>query len=290
MSNTVDSVFNREFKEMMNARKAKVTGFALSSITMPDFSELTKTEGLFVGNRKLKVALIRKIDEPFFERLNNTEVELIGKTKLLKRQVLSDGTFRKDKNGNYVADDIVVPHTCIAILSTISIGLKRFIEKDGRKIEHRTSEGYRYVDYVETSNGRKYIYVVPREKVYRLDMNALALSFNKHRNYYRASKIALQNGHYIYMYVMPYSYRDNISSHIIGLKASTNFNKEVDVLLKHWLKEGVIFPTDLTQLKDQISGTTNIGFMEYEGTLLEDDYKRYTVSLAEEKDLNLEEG
>lgn len=281
---TYDNIFNREFKDMMNSRKAHITGFALSTIPLPDFKSVTPSNSTFyTGAKTRKVALVKGVTEPFFERLNNTEVELVGRAKLYKRQVLSDGSFRKDNNNKYVADEVTVPHTSVAVLSPISIGLKRFKEDSrGSQIEHRPSEGYKYVDYVETKEGRKYIYIVPKQLVFRLTLVALMLTHHRHRNFYHGTKIALQNGHYIYLYTAPYTYRENTGAYILGLKASTNFDTEVKQLLDFWQKTKVMFPIQDTQLKEQINGLTNLGFQEMEGTLTIEDFKRLDKSLADE--------
>lgn len=292
MAVTYDSIFNREFKEMMNSRKARVTGFALGSIPLPDFKSVTPSKSTFYSGAKTrKVALVKGVSEPFFERLENTEVELVGRTKLFKRQVLSDGSFRKDANNNYVADEVTVPQSSIAVLSPISIGLKRFKEdKRGNQVEHKPSEGYKYIDYVETKEGRKYIYVLPRQRVFRLSLVALMITHNRHRNFYHCTRIALQNGHYIYLYTAPYTYRENMGAHVIGLKASTNFDKEVKLLLDFWQEKKIMFPIQDTALKEQINGVTNIGFQEMEGTLTIEDFKRYDKSLADESRDGLEDG
>lgn len=284
MTTSYEKVFYREFKEMMNARKAHITGFSLNSIPLPSFhQESTLKTKFYVGTKTRKLALVKGVSEPFFERLNNTEVELLGRTKLYKRQVLSDGSFRKDKDGNYVVDEVTVPNTSVGVLSPISIGLKRFIEDErGKKKEHKPSEGYRYVDYVETKEGRKYIYIVPKQFVYRLSLVALIITHNRHKNYYHGVRVALQNGHYVYVYTVPYTYRENSGSLVIGVKASTDFNNEVKRLFDFWQRNGIMFPIESTRLTDQLNGITNLGFQEVEGTLTPGDYKRYHQSLAEE--------
>lgn len=285
MAVTYDSIFNREFKEMMNSRKAHVTGFALNTIPLPDFKTLPQSSkfSFYTGSKSRKVALIKGVTEPFFDRLTNTEVELVGRTKLYKRQVLSDGSFRKDANDSYVADEVTVPQSSVAVLSPISIGLKRVVKNErGVELEHRPSEGFRYVDYVETKEGRKYIYIIPRQYVYRLTLVALMITHNRHRNFYHGTRIALQNGHYVYLYTAPYTYRENMGAHILGIKASTDFDKEVKLLLDFWQQKKIMFPIQDTLLSEQVGGVTNLGFQEMEGTLTVEDFKRYDKSLAEE--------
>lgn len=285
MAHNYDQLFKREFKEMMDARRAHITGFSLSSVPLPNFESFTKQEPtpLYLGHLNRRIAMVKGVSEVFFDRLNKTEVELVGRTKLFKRQALSDGSFRKDDKGNYVVDEITVPNKSVAVLSPISIGLKRFKEDArGNKVQHKPAEGYRYVDYVETKEGRKYIYIIPKEHVFRVSMVALMITHNRHRNFYHGVRVALQNGHYVYVYTAPYTYRENQGARIIGVKASTNLDAEVTHLLTHWQANKIMFPIKDTSFQDQVGGISNIGFQEMEGTLVVDDFVRYSVSLAEE--------
>lgn len=114
---TNDSIFAREFKSMMDGRRSLTSGFKLSDLPLPVMDTMLQ------GVPKGRMALVRGIKELFFDRLNNQEVQLIGRTTLQKRQVLSDGSFRRDNNGQFVYDQISVSRNCIAILSSISIGI-----------------------------------------------------------------------------------------------------------------------------------------------------------------------
>lgn len=278
MAVTNDSLFYKEFRDMMNGRRSLSQGFKLVDLPLPELDTMIN------GVPKGQMALIRGIKEPFFERLNGEEVQLVGRTQLKKRQVLSDGTFRRDANGNYVCTHITVPHECVAILSKRSIGLKRYVEVNGIKREHKVSEGFRYVDYVGTREGRKYIYIVPKMYVYRLNMCALVLTPNKRRVYFQGCKLALQNGNYVYLYVVPYKYRDNMDARVLGVKSHYDFSKEVTQIIHYWMSIGVIFNLHLTALEGNINGVTNLGIMDLEGTIVAEDYKRYGVSMAEEKE------
>lgn len=278
MSGTHDSVFHKEFRDMMNGRKSISQNFNLVDLPLPNLDTMIN------GIPKGQMALVKGIKEPFFDRLNNTEVQLVGRTTLKKRQVLSDGGFRKNKDGNYEYTQIPVPHGHVAILSKLSIGLKRKVTINGVERLHKVSEGYRYIDYAETRSGRKYIYIVPKEFVYRLSMCALVLTPNKRRIYFQGCKLALQNGNYVYLYVIPYKYRENLDSRVLGVKSTFDFNKEVTTIIKYWMHIGVIFNLSLTALEGQVNGITNLGIMDLEGTIVSDDFKRYACSMADENE------
>lgn len=278
MFRTYDSLFYKEFRDMMNGRRSLAHNYRLVDLPLPEL------EGMTIGEPKGKMALVKGIKEPFFDRLNGQEVQLVGRTQLQKRQVLSDGSFRTDKDGNFVTTQVPVPHDNVAILSSVSIGLKRFIEVDGVKREHKVTEGYRYVDYVEGKQGRRYIYIVPKQFVYRLSLCALILTPNKRRVFFKGCKLALQNGNYVYLYVVPYTYRDNIDIRVLGVKSSYNFDTEVTQIIQYWMHIGVIFNLNLTALEGQVYGQTNLGILDLEGTIVSEDYQRLGVSMAEEKE------
>jgi hypothetical protein len=271
---TNDAVFAKEFRDMMNGRRSMAHSFKIMDLPLP------RLDTMINGIPKGRIALVKGVTEMFFDRLNEQEVQLVGRTTLKKRQVLSDGSFRRDSSGNYVYDQIPVSHDCVAVVSKISIGLRRFV--DGR--EHKPSEGFKYVDYVDTSFGRKYIYILPRKHVYRLNMCALILTPNKRRVYFKGCKLALQNGNYVYLYVIPYTYRENLDVRVLGVKSSYNFDKEVTAILNYWVEQGVIFHPSLTALESQVNGQTNLGIIDLEGTIIYDEYRRYGVSMAEERE------
>lgn len=277
---TNDQVFIKEFKDMMNTRKRMVTNFNVAALPLPSFASMS------TGMPKKKKAVVRKIKEPFFERLNNEEVFLIGRTSLKKRQVLSDGSFRKDDKGRDVTIPVPVPRGSVAILSSKSIGLRRKTD-DGRV--HKVSEGFMYVDYNDTQAGRRYIYIVPKEYVFRLNMCSLVITPNKRRTFFKGYRLALRNGNYIYLYVIPLTYREHMDMSVLGVKSSFQFDAEVHQLVLHWMKLGVLFNLRVTALENQINGVTNLGYTELDGTIVEDDFVRYDKSLAEEASDDLDE-
>lgn len=283
MSRTNDSLFHKEFKDMMNGRRSMVQNFNLVDLPLPEQTTMIN------GSPKLHMAVVKGITEPFFDRLNKQEVQLVGRTTLKKRQVLSDGTFRKNAQGNFEYTQIPVPHGHVAILSPLSIGLKRKIMIDGVEKQHKVSEGYRYVDYIQSKTGRKYIYIVPKDFVYRLSMCALVLTPNKRRNYFQGCKLALQNGNYVYLYVVPYRYRESLDLRVLGVKSNFDFNAEVHQIINYWMGLGVIFNLALTTLETQVNGITNLGIMDLEGTIVSEDFQRVGVSLANETEEALNE-
>lgn len=280
----INEVFYKEFTEMMNTRRASMGNnpkFQLVELPIPEM------KGVLTGNIGASLCLIKGIHEPFFESLNNEEVLLVGKTSLTKRQPSPEGGFRKDENGRIITLQIPVPHDCVAILSTKNIKMRRFLPNGE---EYISSKGFKYVDYYDTSSGvRKFIYIVPRDYVYRLSTCALILTFNTHRAYYRRYKIALQNGNYVYMYVIPYKRSvENASYRILGVKAGYNFNSEVMSIIQLWMQLGVTFNLNITALSDTVKDVNNVGITEGIGPISEGDYVRMNCSLSQEKVENSE--
>lgn len=277
MSITSNNLFYKEFRDMMNQRRALGKSIALSKFEVPNM------DGVIVGSPKGVIALVKGIKEPFFDRLNGKEVQLMPKGTLYKRKVLSDGTFRLDAEGKEIKEAVPLKRGSVAILSDVSIGLKRKIEKDGKVVSHTPSEGYGYVDYVETKNGRKYIYIVPKDFVYRLNMCALVLSLSSLRNFYKGAKIALKDGTYVNVYVVPYKYRENSGVRVLGVKSSNDFDTEFANLLKLWQSKGLIFDTRFTYLEESIRGLNNVGIIPLRGTNT-DTYVRYDLPLSRERE------
>lgn len=283
MADTSDALFIREFREMMNGRRALVPSLPLVSIPLPSIS------GVIVGEPRGKMVWIKKVQEPFFNRLNNTQAQLVGRTTLRKRQVLSDGTFRKDDQDNYVVTQIPVPHTDVAIFSPLSIGLKRVIRKNGVDQVYQAAPGFRYIDFIDNAEGRRYIYTLPKDYVYPLNLCALILTPNRRRVFYQGAKLALQDGNHVYLYVVPYKYRDNADARVIMVKPHFDFTSEVVTILAHWISLGVIFDFHLTSLDNQVNGLTNLGVIDLEGTVVADDFQVHGPSLAEADQSELEQ-
>lgn len=288
-----DVVFYKEFNNMMNERRAMPARFGYVDLPFPELSTM------IMGTPKRKMCFIGvspknewasedgKITEPYFEVLNGTTAELVGKTTLQKRQFLSDGSFRRDKNGDFVTTDVPVKKDSVAILSPVNIHLKTFeYDERGHKKNHNVSDGFKYVDYIKNpeDGSVKYIYIIPKKYVHLVNLCALVITLNKHRNYYKGSRLALQNGNWVYIYVIPYKYRENPSYRVCGVKDSTDFDEEVNNILTFWYQMGIIFDLNLTVLQNQVKGQNNAAIVDLDPTLDVSDYVAYDKdkSLADE--------
>lgn len=271
---TYENIFSREFSNMMNDRKSQNTNFSIIDIPVPNLNLITNQDFVCGG----KLAYVKGILEPYFSELSGTEVEVVKGRKFDKKLSLygEDGkvVFRKDKEGNFITQEIIVESNFVGVYSSKNIHLPNKIEKNGVKREYKPTLGYKYIDYVDTPKGRKYLYLIPMECVFPMELCALVISLNKHRAYYKGCKVALTNGHYVHIYSIPYKYRENTGYKLIGAKTNPNFDIEMKKLLNYWMKLGILFDLNLTALDSQVKGTMNLGILDLVGTCEVSDYQK----------------
>ena len=281
-----ETVFAKEFTQMMNQRREQNAGLSIKDLPCPDLKLIAAKDFITGG----KLAYIKDIQEPFFSDLNETAAEIVKGRTFKKRVSYYDETgkvkFREDKNGGTMQIDVPVSSGFVAVYSSVNIHLPNKLERNGEKRIYRPKDGYKFVDYVDTEKGRKYLYLVPIENVYPLELCALVISLNKHRAYYKGCRVALTNGHYVYVYSIPYKYRENSGYYLIGAKPNPNFDEEMKILLDYWIKHDILFDLNMTALDSQYKGTINVGIEDYPGTCMPEDYVKITNSL---KKADLEE-
>lgn len=278
-----ENVFAREFNTMMNERKAKNTGFSVYDIPYPNLKLISQKDYVAGG----KLAFVKDIEEPFFSALNSTNVEVIKGRNFKKRLSYFDDEgkvqFRKDEKGELKTLDIAVNKGFVAVYSPINIHLPNKITINGVKKDYMPKSGFRYVDYIDTPKGRRFLYLIPMENVYPLELCALVISLNKHRAYYKGCKVALTNGHHVYIYSIPYKYRENPGYLVIGAKPNPNFDKEMNILLEYWMKHNILFDLNMTALSSQYKGSINVGIEDIPGTCMPEDYVKYSSALKGEE-------
>ena len=177
-----------------------------------------------------------------------------------------------DNNGEYMTEAVKVENGFVGVYSLVNIKLPNRVERNGVKRDYKPTKGYNFIHSVETEMGTKYLYTVPMEVVYPLDLCALVISLNKHKAYYKGCKIALTTGHYVYIYSIPYKYRENSGYKLIGAKPNPDFDKEMDELLKYWVNENILFDLKLTELQGNFDGNKNLGYQHLPGTRAYGDY------------------
>lgn len=271
---THENVFVREFNDMMNQRKSQNTDFSIVNIPYPNLNLIRKEDFIAGG----KWGYVKGIAEPYFSELNGTEVEIIkGRTFQKKMSMYNeDGkiVYRKDREGKIVTTEIQAEKNFVAVYSPVNIHLPNRVEVKGIKKEYKSTFGYKYIDFVNTPKGRRYLYLIPMECVYPVELCGLVIALNKHRAYYKGCRVALTNGHYVYIYSIPYKYRENSGYVLIGAKSNPNFDKEMNQLLKYWMHRGILFDLNLTALDNQVKGKINVGIEDLPGTVMMEDYQK----------------
>ena len=278
-----ENVFAKEFSNMMNERKSVNTGFSINDIPCPKLGLITADDYVAGG----KLAHVKGITEPFFSDLNNTNVEVVKGRTFKKRMSYFDENgktqFRKEKDGQGMTTDINVDKGFVAVYSSVNIHLPNKIEVNGQKKNYNPTKGYRFVDFIDTDKGRKYLYLIPMQYVYPMELCGLVISLNKHRAYYKGCKVALTNGHYVYIYSIPYKYRENTGYYLIGAKTSPDFDKEMNKLLDYWMENSILFDLNMTALDSQFKGNINLGIVDIPGTCMPSDYVKFTSAMKSEE-------
>lgn len=273
---TLDQLFYRDFKKMM----------AVRSNSPHDISLQVLAEGIETNVEK-NLGYIKGIKEPFYDKLNKHTCTLIFKTKVGKPQVLSDGTYRLDANGKEVLDHIPVPRECVLIRSTVNIGLRKKLA-DGSLYEQ--NEHFMYIRYKDTVKDgervRYFYYIVPREYVYRLNVNAVVITKSKRKNYYNGLRIALQDGSYVYIYTVPLkSVRDDTV--VLYTGARTDFGAEMMSIYHYWIGKRYAFYYVDCEVDLPDKGEFNLAYSYTGSTLFPEDYVPYTSTLKAEQDITV---
>lgn len=276
-----DKLFVEEFREMLDMRGGMNPYLDIENIPVP---KLPTYKGLKYG----KPYKVKGITEEYFNKLNDTEVFLMGKTTLKKRKALSNGEFVVYTNGDYSYEEVSVSEGFIAVHSNKPIGLKNEIVEKGVSKKYKPSAGYKYVDYFEENGERRYIYIIPKSTVYPMNLLSLIVTFNKHSKYYKGTKVAMQRGKYIYVYVIPYEEREDSVYKIVCVKPSIDFTEEYNQLLNYWAMLGEIFDPSITGLTDEIrrgkETINNIAYIDVPDGISEGSYRLMKYSISEIED------
>jgi hypothetical protein len=255
---TADEIFYKEFNKMMYQLKGNVGYIDLTDIPLPqEYANMFRVETrniVYLGN----------IIEEYYNKLAGTEVLLWGNSVLKRRKYDYKGEFMKDKNGNFILQDVVCPSNCIAVISRQSIGVPA---------KFKSKEGFQYVDMIEKTadDGRKmyrFVYIIPKKYCYKMEQTALVLSWNKLKRYYSGMGIALQTGHILYVYIVPYKPTvQNHSYRVLISKTTLDYSQELQILKDYWVKNNIMFNPDDCQLFDYVKGRENMAVEQFNGVI-----------------------
>ena len=286
-----DARFVKEFKEMMQERERQAgrnemyslgtLKKSLSNLRTP----LDETEGEY--------GLIRGISQTdgetlSFNMLNNSLCKLLpSSTPLHKRMLLDGGITAKKADGSVMYREVAVPKNCVAIISPIKLK---------ERVDRGTNGGvYRFVDTKRIGDTVYYIYILPKTVVYKANMCSLIITTVSQRKYYTGIEVALQNGTYLYIYVVPYRKENGEMLKVVHNALSCTMNNCIDYILRHWQEKGILFNLSMTALNDTLEDTfrlghkkqalTNIGIVDLPPTLSVVDYTSVGDCLASVNDV-----
>jgi hypothetical protein len=264
---SLDEIFYKEFNQMMYQLKGNYGYMDLADIPLPP-----EAQGKFFVESRNKIFLGNIVEE-YYSKLAGTETLYWGTSALKRRQFDYKGEFMKDKNGKYILKDVTCPNNCMAVISDLSIGVPN---------KFKSKEGFQYVDMITKTfdDGKKlhkFVYIIPKKYCYKMEQTALVFSWNKLRSYYSGIAISMQNGHILYVYIVPY--RPTSQSHnyrIIHTKTSTDYTEELQMIKDYWIKIKFMFNPDDCQLYDYVRGRENMAIQQLDGVI--DNYERFDIT------------
>lgn len=303
---TADAVAITEFKAFLS----KVRSENPENLRLADFPVLNPVSDSECLNR-YKVS---KIQKPYFSELNDTYVYTYpGK---VRRRLYLNGEVLQNKDGSVKYQDVTVPNSCVAVLSTKNIHLRNYVEVDGVQTEVRACNEYQYVDYYDLTltrsepktdgsghrtteeTQRYYIYIIPKEFLSPLDRMCLIASMTPRNAYYDGMRVTTRKGQLLYLYITIFDkkYSKSIEGYeqtyrVLGLNPlgmESGFDslqylrKMRDTLLNLWCQVGLIFPPFLTQLSEPVKDIVNLAY-KYEGN------KKLDVTDFEIRHISIEE-
>lgn len=264
---SLDEIFAKEFINTMNALRGINGQCSLMDIPLPP-----EAEGKLFIEKRNKV-LIRGITEEYYSKLNESEALLWGSSAMRRRKYDYKGEFIKDKDGNFILQDVPCPMDCVGIISPISIQVP---------VKYKSKDNCQYVDVISkrTNDGRvmhRFVYIVPKRFCYQIKQTALVLSWNKLRRFYSGNMLSMQNGSFLYMYIIPYNPNNQAHNYrVLHCKTSVDYTNEINMLKNYWIANDIIFNPAWCQLDDFYKGRENMAYMPLNGT--EDIYERFDES------------
>lgn len=269
-----DRIFKQEFTQMVKERihlNPWCNDSRFDILNLPIPNGLNNTE-LSEG------AYIRGIQEPYFSSLNKTVVKVEKRQVWTKKEYDQHGNILTDVNGKPVVKEITIPRDSVVVSSKKNIKLPNVKVVGVSKVKYVPAEGYKYIDFEKKKDGTViFYYAVPKTFVYKLNLCALVISKNSRgrQSHYKGYRIIMQNGKYVYIYVIPY--RNNKACRALSIKASPNFDKEIDYLIGYWEQVGIIFNRQLCEIGEN----SRLGYSYVDGDLNVDDFVPYSESLGD---------
>ena len=249
---------------------------------------------ILTNKEKLDYCLIKGVTEPYFDKLNRTVVTLQPRIQYHKRVTGTDGTFIKNVDGEDLQRDVDIPVGSRVVLSHISIQLPNFIMDGTRRIPVIPSEGFGYLDYLDTPSGRKYLYYVPRDFIYPMNLNVMVLSTNRLQSrFWWGRKYEFNRGiASAYLYIAPYAQHLFVPSNLVfNMKMSLDYDDDIKKLESFWQtnvgpngvpRPAILYPIEELRLHNDMGVTDEESSLVYQTLNVpeREPYQPVTESLA----------
>lgn len=191
-----------------------------------------------------EVYAIKGIEEEYYKELNKSLVRKLPRNMTAKRRVINKITreFKKDEEGKYIYEDYKVPSGSVVVTSEKTINLPY-------SLYSKSDKGYGYIDFCHVDGKLLYIYVLPREVLYRVHQTALALSVKTMKGYAGYGYKTWKEG-VIYLHVIPYSPNSTYAgSKILKTGITTNYLKEIEEIVNFWQENNIMPKISLCELQ-----------------------------------------
>lgn len=217
----LEDLFIKEFRE--NVRKQGDKN--IHEIPLPKICSNWEVSGT-------EVDAVKGITKECYNKLNKTVVKRLPKGKEAKRRKIDKVTrgFVKDSSGKFIYEDYKVPVGSVVVTSTKDIGLsyKDYLSTEG---------GYGYIDFRIINGEKVYMYVLPKEVLYKVNQTALVLTVKSMTCYSGYGYNTWGKG-IIFLYVIPYSPSRKYEATLVLKTGHTlDYTKEIKTISDFW--EGV---------------------------------------------------
>ena len=221
---TLEDVFIKEFRSEVRVVGSK----DIYSVPLPEVCKTWEVSGT-------EEYMVMGIQEEFYQNLNDKVVRKLPHGYVAKRRVIDKAkrSYKRNEDGSFVYQDYQVPAGSAVVLSHKNINLpySRYV---------KDTPGFGYIDYMPKGSEVLFIYVLPKEHLYKVNQTALAISVKNMRNYQGIGFQTWDNG-VIYIHVIPYSPNSKyIGSKILKTGKTLNYSKEIHQLSDYWEKVGLI--------------------------------------------------
>lgn len=179
-----------------------------------------------------EVVSIRGITDPVFRGLNGS-IALRIKQNVYKRLLDETGEFIRFEDGSLKFEEVSIPVGSACILSEIPLQIP---------FGYSYEKGFAFVD--ASLNPRKpgFLYIIPKEYLFRKPVIGLALS-RKRMDSYRSVRVSLANYGNVYLHVIPFKpskvYRATLILKTFN-EALYDFREELTLQLQMWHNLGIL--------------------------------------------------